>query len=159
MSLAVFIIAYYAVTVPAERSFGERYVDSEIPVIFPFYVIMSLKPVTLMTYLVFAGTALLLEASRDRLRKLNLRGTRILLVLVSFAAGYEVIWNFFAWFVTWESTGGLLDQMANTQHQYAILPANFNFVTKVSLLIFALSLYGVLFIEKLERSNSATRPD
>lgn len=156
LALAVFIIAYYAITVPTEKSFGERYVDAEIPLIFPFYVISSFKPVTLMTYLIFGGTILLLEASGDRLKRLNLRGTRIFLLLISFAAGYEVIWNFFAWFITWERAGGLLDLLANTEHHYTQLPANFNFVTKISFLVFALSLYGSLFIEKLERSNSHT---
>ena len=153
MALAVFIIVYYAVTVPTERSFGERYVDDQIPLIFPFYVISSFKPVTIMTYLIFGGSVLLLEAARDRLKKIDLRATRMFLLFVSFAAGYEVIWNFLAWFATWQREGGFLDLLTNTHHRYAQIPANFNFVTKVSFLVLALCLYGTLFIEKLEREH------
>jgi len=153
LALAVFIIAYYAITVPTERSFGERYVDNQIPLIFPFYAISSFKPVTITTYLIFGGTVLLLEGTRDRLKKINLRATRMFLLFVSFATGYEAIWNFLAWFATWQREGGFLDRLANTHHPYAQVPANFNFVTKICFLVLALSLYGILFIEKLERED------
>jgi len=153
LALAGFIIAYYAITVPTERSFGERYVNNEIPLIFPFYVISSFKPVTIMTYLIFSGTILLLEATGDRLKKINLRTTQMLLLFVSFAAGYEAIWNFLAWFATWQREGGVLDLLSNARHNYAQIPANFNFSTKISFLVLALSLYGILFIEKLEREH------
>jgi len=152
--LALLIVAYYAIAVPVEKSFGERYVDNELPLIFPFYVIMSFKPVTVITYLSFAGAVLILEASKDRLRKLETRGARILLLFLVFASGYEVIWNFFAWFTTWRVTGGALDLLPNVTHEYILLPANFNFATKITFLIFALSLYATLFLQNLEQGTS-----
>jgi hypothetical protein len=144
--LAVLMIVYYAVTVPVERTFGERYVSSEIPLIFPFYLISSFKPLTLIDYSIFAGVVLLLEASKRRLRRIDTRGARIVLLFGVFVAGYEVIWNFFAWFATWEKTGGLLDFVANSHHEYNELPVNFNFATKISFLIFALCAYGIFFL-------------
>lgn len=157
LALVAVITIYYAASVPVERTFGERYVNAQIPLIFPFYVITSFKPITLMTYLVFVGVVLVLEASKDWLRRFDTRGARILLVFVAFAAGYEVIWNFYAWFATWQRTGGLLDLLANTTHEYAQLPANFNFATKISFLVFALSLYGSLFLQNLGRDRSPPR--
>ncbi len=155
--LALLIVAYYAIAIPVEKSFGERYVDNELPLIFPFYVIMSFKPVTVITYLSFAGAVLILEASKDRLRKVETRGARILLLFLAFASGYEVIWNFFAWFTTWQKTGGSLDLIPNATHQYLLLPANFNFATKITFLIFALSLYAALFLQNLERDANYRR--
>jgi hypothetical protein len=157
LALAALIIAYYAVAVPVERSFGERYVSTELPLIFPFYAIMSFKPVTVFAYLTFAGIVLILEASKDRLRGLRTRVARILLLVVAFASGYEVIWNFFAWFTSWERSGGELDFIPNATHQYVALPANFNFATKIAFLVFALSLYGCLFLQSIENGTKIRR--
>jgi hypothetical protein len=154
LALACSIAAYYAIAIPVEQSFGERYVKTEIPLIFPFYMIMSFKPVTIITYLIFTGVVLTLEASKDRLRRLETRGARIVLLLVSFASGYEVIWNFFAWFAVWETNGGTLDFIPNVTHEYTTLPANFNFATKITFLVFVLSLYAALFLHNLEQSTS-----
>ena len=152
--LAFLIIAYYAATIPTEESFGERYVTPELPLIFPFYVIMSFKPVTVITYLAFAGAVLILEANKERLRKRETRGVRVLLLLLAFASGYEVLWNFFAWFTSWLKNGGSLDLIPNLTHQYALRPVNFNFATKITFLIFALSLYASYFLQNLEQSNT-----
>lgn len=122
---------------------------------FPFFAIMSFKPITLIVYLIFAGTLLILEGAKDKLRRRNTRPIRILLLFVAFGSGYEVIWNFLAWFTAWQRNGGVLDAIANTTHEYPILPVNFNFATKVIFLIFALSTYGSLFLEKLERTDGA----
>ena len=147
------MVVYYGITIPRENSFGERYVTSEIPLIFPFFVMMSFKPITLMVYLFFVSAVLFLEHIKDRLKRLNMTPTRIVLLFVAFASGYEVLWNFFAWFTIWERDGGVLDLIANTTHDYPILPINFNFATKIILLIFALSLYGSVFLNKLDRSK------
>jgi hypothetical protein len=148
--LAFVMIAYYVVTVPAEKAFGERYVGSEIPLIFPFYLISSFKPITLITYSIFAGVVLLLEANKSRFLRIDTRGARVVLLIGVFAAGYEVIWNFFAWFATWEKTGGLLDFVANSHHEYNQLPVNFNFATKISFLILALCVYGIFFLSNIK---------
>ncbi len=150
LAIVCVIIAYYAVAVPVEQSFGERYVTPEIPLIFPFYVVASFKPVTLITYLTFAGVVLLLEGSRDYLRNYRIRGVRVVLTFLAFGSGYEVIWNFFAWFSLWQKTGGTLDLIPNLTHEYASLPANFNFATKIVFLVFSLSIYGAVFLWNLE---------
>jgi hypothetical protein len=152
--LSCLIIAYYAIAIPVERSFGERYVATEIPLLFPFYTIMSFKPITIFAYLTFAGAVLVLEASKDRFRQIRTRPAKILLLLLAFASGYEVLWNFFAWFTSWEKSGGVLDFIPNVTHQYVTLPANFDFATKIIFLVFALSLYGFFFLQNIENNAS-----
>ena len=114
---------------------------------------MSFKPVTIITYLTFVGVVLILEASKAHLIRRDTRGAKIVLLFVAFASGYEVIWNFFAWFTSWQRNGGVLDYIPNLTHEYALLPANFDFVTKIIFLVFALSLYGALFLQSLENSK------
>lgn len=150
---AAFLIIFYAVTVPVERTYGERYVDAEIPLIFPFYVISSFKPITLIIYFLFGGIVLMLEAYREHLRRFDTRATRILLVFIAFASAYELLWNLLAWFTTWRTTGGSLDTLANTTHAYFQLPVNFNFATKVVFLVFATSLYATVFLANIDHSE------
>lgn len=134
------IIVYYAVTIPVEGSFGERYVTSVISPPYPFNEVTTFKPVTLITYLIFCGTALVFEANKARIT-FSTRALRAILVTASFAAGYEFLWNMFAWFTTWLRIGGNLDLIANTFHNHTFVPVNFNFATKISFLVFALCLY------------------
>ena len=137
---AIMIIGYYAVTIPVEGSFGERYVTSVISPPYPLNKVTTFKPVTVMSYFIFCGTVLLLEANKRRIT-CGTRVLRAIVVTVSFAAGYEFLWNMFAWFTTWLKSGGNLDLIANTFHNHTFLPVNFNFATKISFLVFALCLY------------------
>jgi hypothetical protein len=146
----VAIIAYFAITIPTEGSFGERYVTTVISPPYPLNEITTFKPVTLTTYFLFMGTVLILEASKSRIRRLGTRGIRALFITASFAAAYEFIWNMFAWFTTWFKNGGTLDLIANTFHNHTFPPVNFNFATKISFLIFALCLYCWHFLERVE---------
>lgn len=153
LALAFLLVVYYWVTDPIEASFGERYVDSEIPLLFPFFAIASFKPITLIVYLTFTGVVLLLESAKNRLKDRNTKPYGIALLLVTFATGYEVLWNFFAWFTLWEKQGGVLDVIPNTTHDYVLLPVNFNFATKVIFLVFALCLYTSVFLDRLQKPS------
>lgn len=154
LTLAVVIIVYYAITVPTEGSFGERYVTTVISPPYPLNQITTFKPVTLMTYFVFCGTVLVLEANKDRLSRVGTRGVRAILLTASFAAGYEFLWNMFAWFTTWLRNGGSLDLTANTFHSHIFPPVNFNFATKVSFLVLALCLYCWHFLQKIPKKET-----
>jgi len=152
------IIVYYAIAIPTENSFGERYVTTVISPPYPLNELTTFKPVTLMTYFFFAGTVLVLEASKKRLSRFNSRGLRMLLVTSAFAAGYEYVWNMFAWFTIWFKNGGVLDLTANTLHDPIFPPVNFNFATKISFLIFALCLYCWYFLRGvMEESKPANK--
>jgi hypothetical protein len=153
LAAAVAIIAYYAITIPIEGSFGERYVTAIISPPYPLNEITTFKPVTLITYFLFSGTVLILEASKSRIRDVDTRGLRAFLITASFAAGYEFIWNMFAWFTTWFKSGGSLDLIANTFHNHTFPPVNFNFATKVSFLISVLCLYCWHFLGRVESEN------
>jgi hypothetical protein len=146
---AVVIIVYFAITVPVEGSFGERYVTTVISPPYPLDEITTFKPVTLISYFTFSGTVLILEAAKRRLG-FGIRGLRAFLITASFAAAYEFLWNMFAWFTTWLREGGTLDLIANTFHNHTFPPVNYNFATKISFLIFALCLYVWYFLGKVE---------
>lgn len=148
LAVAAAFIVYYVITVPVEGSFGERFVTSEVSLFYPFNLVSVFKPITLISYFIFAGFVLLLEAYKKRITAFDTRGVRVILLTGSFASGYEVIWNFFAWFTVWEKNGGSMDLLANTTHSYSSLPANFNFATKIAFLAFALCLYGWYFLQR-----------
>jgi len=156
LMIAIVIIVYYAITIPVEASFGERYVTATISPPYPLDKISTFKPVTLMTYFFFAGTVLTLEAGKRRLTGVGTRGVRMILLTTSFAAGYEFIWNMFAWFTTWLKNGGALDLTANTFHSHAFLPVNYNFATKTSFLVFAVCLYSWHFLRNLDVEKRVT---
>ena len=154
---AVTIIVYYAITIPVEGSFGERYVTAVISPPYPFNKITTFKPVTLMSYFIFAGTAFILEAGKKHLGRINSRSLRVVLITASFAAAYEFIWNMLAWFTTWFKNGGTLDLTANTFHSHIFPPVNYNFATKISFLIFALCLYSWYFLRSVDAERKEAR--
>jgi len=140
--LVLIIASYYIVKYPLESTFGERYVRDQIPLIFPFYVIQSFKPITLMIIFGFALWATLLELPQLKLR-LSGSVTRIVMAVGAFISCYEFVWNYVAWFTLWSMTGGPLDSLANTTHEHAGIPVNFNFATKIYSLVAAIFLYGM----------------
>jgi hypothetical protein len=149
LAAALLIIVYFAVTVPVEGSFGERYVTTVIAPPYPLDEITTFKPVTLITYFTFCEIVLIIDANKSRLAIINKRGLRAVLLTASFAAGYEFIWNMFAWFTTWLKNGGPLDLTANLYHGNSFPAVNFNFATKICFLVFATCLYCWNFLRKL----------
>lgn len=149
MCLAVF----YAVKYPVENAFGERYVKEQIPLFFPFFVIQSFKPVTLLVILGFALWVTLMEFPKVRFK---LRGAvaQITLTVGAFIACYELIWNYVAWFTLWSMQGGPIDTLANTTHEHAGIPVNFNFATKIYFLAAAILLYGIWRTSRREQPAS-----
>jgi len=137
---ALVIIVYFAVNIPTESAFGERYVTTTISPPYPLNEVTTFKPVTVISYFIFCGTALVLEAYKARI-KFGIRVLRAVVLTASFAAAYEFLWNMFAWFTTWLRNGGDLDLISNTFHNHVFPPVNFNFATKISFLVFALCLY------------------
>ncbi|MFH0847958.1 MAG: hypothetical protein V1857_00460 [archaeon] len=140
--LILFISGYYIVKYPVESVFGERYVRDQIPLLFPFFVIQSFKPVTLLVIFGFALWVTLLERSRIWL-KLSGSLARIVMGVGAFTACYELIWNYIAWFTLWSVKRGSLDALANTTHEHAGIPVSFNFATKIYFLVTAVFLYGM----------------
>jgi len=153
---AIVTIGYYAVTIPVEGSFGERYVTAVISPPYPLNEVTTFKPVTLITYFIFCGTVLTVEAYKGRIT-FGTRVLRAILVTAAFAAGYEFLWNMFAWFTSWLKSGENLDLIANTFHNHAFVPVNFNFATKVSFLAFALCLYVWHSLGSIDPSHKTPR--
>ncbi len=141
-AMIFFTVIYYIVKYPVENVFGERYVNEQIPLLFPFFVIQSFKPITLLVIFSFAlwTTALEIPAVRT---KLSGTYARIITAVTAFVACYELVWNYAAWFTLWSMKGGSLDALANTTHEHAGIPVSFNFATKIYFLTTAISLYGM----------------
>ncbi len=141
-ALILLTATYYAAKYPVESVFGERYVKEQIPLLFPFFVIQSFKPVTVMVILGFALWATALEIPPIRVT-LSGMYARIIMAVSAFITCYELIWNYVAWFTLWSTKGGSLDALANTTHEHAGIPVSFNFATKIYFLAMAISFYGM----------------
>lgn len=143
--LAVTIIAiiiFYIVKYPHEEMFGERYIKDQIPLIFPFFVIQSFKPITLLVIFGFALWVILVES--DKVGRWMARPlTQVFLATSAFISMYEAVWNFLAWFIAWLLQGGAIDMIANMTHEHAGIPVNFNFATKIWFLTAACFLYAL----------------
>jgi hypothetical protein len=138
----IVIIVFYIIKYPNEEMFGERYVKDQIPLVFPFLVIQSFKPITLLVIFGFALWAILVESDKVG-RWMSRPLTQVFLATSAFIAMYEAIWNFLAWFTAWMRQGGALDMIANTTHEHAGIPVNFNFATKIWFLTAACFLYAL----------------
>ena len=136
------IIFFYLLKYPSEATFGERYVKDQIPLIFPFFVIQSFKPITLLAIFGFALWVILMESEKVN-SWMSKPLTQVFLATCAFVAMYEAAWNFFAWFVAWIHQGGAIDVLANTTHEHAGIPVNFNFATKIWFLTAACFLYAL----------------
>lgn len=136
------IVIFYMVKYPHETTFGERFVRDQIPLIFPFYVIQSFKPITLLVIFGFALWTIVLESERVA-QWMAKPLTQVFLATCAFIAMYESTWNFLAWFMAWMLQGGSIDVLANTTHEHAGIPVNFNFATKIWFLTAACFLYAL----------------
>lgn len=136
------IIAFYMMKYPYEATFGERFVNDQIPLIFPFFVIQSFKPITLLVILGFALWVILMESEKISVWMAKPL-TQVFLATCAFISVYETVWNFLAWFVAWIQQGGAIDRLANMTHEHAGIPVNFNFATKIWFLTAACFIYAL----------------
>jgi len=136
------IIGFYLLKYPSETTFGERFVKDQIPLIFPFYVIQSFKPVTLLAILGFALWVIVIESEKIS-SWMSKPLTQVFLATCAFVGMYEAVWNFLAWFTIWIQHGGAIDVLANTTHEHAGIPVNFNFATKIWFLTAACFIYAL----------------
>ena len=141
-AMILVIVFFYVLKYPLETTFGERFVRDQIPLIFPFYVIQSFKPITLLVIFGFALWTIVMENEKVNLW-MSKPLTKIFLVTCAFIATYESIWNFLAWFTAWVLQGGSIDLLANTTHEHVGIPVNFNFATKIWFLTAACFLYAL----------------
>lgn len=140
--LILAIIGFYLIKYPYESTFGERFVRDQIPLIFPFYVIQSFKPITLLVIFGFALWVILIESEKVSLW-MSRPLTQVFLATCAFVAVYEAMWNSLAWFVAWIQQGGAIDELANLTHEHAGIPVNFNFATKIWYLTAACFVYAL----------------
>lgn len=143
LALAILVIVvFYVIKYPEEGAFGERFVRDQIPLIFPIYVVQSFKPITLLVIFGFALWVIVVEHERVS-SWMSKPLTQVFLASSAFISMYETAWNFLAWFTAWTLQGGSIDALANTTHEHAGIPVNFNFATKIWFLATACFIYAM----------------
>ncbi len=153
---AMTFILYYGLQATTNPQVGAQFVSSEWPDrnMFPYFYA---KPITWFVYFSFLYWAFGLESNRERLISLSPRTRRFLFIgtsVVAFGAFYEIFFNFMLWsalyVVTCPTPPCDPDVLGNS---FPLLrnPISLVFATKVVTTVFALSIYSLWFLNRLER--------
>jgi hypothetical protein len=156
--LSIFI--FYKIKYPSENSFGERYIKDEIPLIFPFFPILYLKPLTLIGFLGFLSWCFILEWLEKLFFKLNKKVMKfffIIVMLICLWSFYEIMWNFEVWFTIWGKKGGNVDFITIVNPRFNS-PLNFLVLTKSFFLIFGICVYTLYFFYNILSSSIDRKP-
>ena len=170
IAAAAFIL-YYGLQVPlgAKIDLGAQFVLTEWPgpQLFPFFYA---KPITWFSYFAFLYWAFGLESQKPHLLRLSPRTRRALFIVtsvVAFGALYEIFFNFALWSAFMDVSGVLSstcnasppacspDALANKFPSTLTNPINLVFATKVVTTVFALSIYSLWFLNRLEKETEA----
>ena len=157
--IALSFIAYFGIlSIGNPTDIGAQFVLAEwpSPTISPYFYA---KPITWFSYLGFLYWAFGLESNRARLASLSERTRRFAFVgtaLVAFGAFYEIFFNFMLWsaFEVLSNSCPVRpcspDIIANSFPGLRN-PINLVFATKVVTMVFALAVYSLWFLNRLEK--------
>ena len=165
---AASFILYFGLQVPlgAKVDVGAQFVLAEWPDphVFPFFYA---KPITWFSYFSFLYWAFGLESQRPHILRLSPRSRRAMFIVtgvIAFGAFYEVFFNFALWSAYMDVSGVLIstctglqcpspDTLSNRFPATLTNPINLVFATKIVTTIFALALYSLWFLNRLERET------
>ena len=150
-------ISYYALQIPlGNQSIGAQFVLSEWPPpsASPYFYA---KPITWFSYFSFLYWAFGMESFRNRFLNMSYRYRRFLFIgtaFIAFGAFYEIFFNFTIWSAL--ITVCSLQPPCNPDTLVNIYPnlrtpLNLTFATKVVTTVFALSLYSLWFLHRVEK--------
>lgn len=162
--LALAFIGYYGILSIGNDIgvIGAQFVLSEWPDprISPYFYA---KPITWFSYLGFLYWSFGLESNRARLASLSEKTRKFIFVLtalVAFGAFYEIFFNFMLWSafeVLCNSKPSCTPDQLINPFPYLRNPVNLVFATKVVTMVFALSIYSLWFLHRLERDVERQR--
>lgn len=159
--IAMTFILYYglqATANPTNPQVGAQFVLSEWPdpSISPYFYA---KPITWFVVFSFLYWTFGLESHRDRFLRLSPRNRRFLFIVtatMAFGAFYEIFFNFTLWSALMVLTQTCPTPPCNPDllaNNFPALrnPVNLVFATKVVTTVFALSLYSLWYLHRIER--------
>lgn len=149
LTILVWVLTKYE----SEYAVGERFVIEELVYPTPLYT-FHFKPITLFVIFGFLYWTLGLEGWRNYISKIPRLGRRLIFIffaLSAFITGYEFIQNFFMWTSIYIKVGGDLDLLYHQLNPAMPKPVNFNFISKLFSMFFAGALYGIYFMNRLEK--------
>ncbi len=157
--LALTFVLYYGLQATTNPQLGFQFVQSEWPPpgISPYFYA---KPITWFAYFSFMYWTFGLEAKKARFLTLSPEVRRLLFIgtaVVAFGAFYEIFFNFAIWsaLITVTSANctplpcnpdALANPFPNSRNTI-----NLVFATKVVTTVFALSIYSLWFLNRVER--------
>ena len=153
--LCLGILIHVSTMYPSEYAVGERFVVDELIIPTSLYV-FHFKPITLFVIFGFLYWIIGLESWRNKIirwPRLIKRAIFIFLTLGGFIMGYEFLQNFLMWTSFYIMYGGNLDLLYHQMNPAMLKPVNFNFVSKLFLMLFGGSLYGMYFFNRMMQGN------
>ena len=158
--IALTFISYYGIIALGNPSvnIGQQFVLSEFPDprISPWFFG---KPITWFSYAAFLYWTFGLEAQKSHFLNFKDRTRRFMFIvtaLIGFGALYEIFFNFMLWSALEVLTNNCGTQPCNPDplaNPFPNLrnPLNLVFATKVVVLVFALSVYSLYFLHRIEK--------
>ncbi len=157
--LALTFVLYYGLQATTNPQLGVQFVQSEWPPpsISPYFYA---KPITWFAYFSFLYWTFGLEAKKARFLTLSPQVRRFLFIgtaVVAFGAFYEIFFNFAIWSALIAVTSpGCIPPPCNPDYLANPYPnirttLNLVFATKVVTTVFALSVYSLWFLNRVEK--------
>ena len=140
---------------PSEYAVGERFVLDEFTFSTPLYT-FHFKPITLFIIFSFLWWALGLESWKIYIEKIPYLTRKLIFIflsLASFIMCYEFLQNFLMWTSFFILYGGNIDQLYHQLNPAMPQPVNFNFVSKIFILLLSGSLYGMYFFNSIKKKD------
>ena len=148
------LILYYAWEYPQPSVYGEQFIKDE----FSPFLFVQFKPITLIFIFGFLFYASLIQHFEKRIAAVS-HDVRIFLFMISFlitvGSVYEIFFNFALWGSLMSITGVvnpdiLVNRFPNPKTAVSIV-----YASKIVILIFAVSLYSMYFLHRIERAPEA----
>ncbi len=166
--IAATFIIYYGLQLPFSTTVGAQFVLSEWPdpKISPYFYA---KPITWFAYFSFLYWAFGLESFKNRLLNLSPKVRRLLFIVtstVAFGALYEIFFNFTLWSALMVLTNANCPtpppcnpDLVASNYPALRNPLNLVFATKVVTTVFALSIYSLWLLHRIEKETENKSPN
>jgi hypothetical protein len=159
--IALTFMAYYAIMALGNPPsvIGQQFVLTEFPPqsISPWFFA---KPITWFSYAAFLYWSFGLEAQKKHFLNYS-DGTRrflfVITALIAFGALYEIFFNFMLWGALEAATGGNPD-LQNNPYPALRDPLSLTFATKVVTLVFAMAVYSLYYLHRIEKEIDKRTP-
>ena len=164
ISFSLIILSYFLIRVILgfDNLFpiGENMVTTEIPP----HLFFKMKPITWFVLFFISGWIIFFETEQDKINRISSTKRRFLYIItfiLIFISGYEVIYSFSLWSglmavssilsTTTENLYNWNPDLLVNPYPNPNMPINLVFATKIVYLIFFLSVYTNIYINKMKK--------